>query len=135
MITVGMRLNNPCNIMRNQSVKWIGETESSHPRLTAFESLYYGIRAGLRIIDTYVTKHGLNTVRKIITRYAPPVENPTNNYVDYVAKQLNADPDEVLDMAQIDVRGKLLLAVINFEQGPKNHAITLDHIKEVIVSE
>jgi hypothetical protein len=45
----------------------------------------YGYRAGFVILHTYLV-HGLNTIEKIIVRFAPPTENNTENYITSVEK-------------------------------------------------
>ncbi len=60
---------------------------------------------------------GLNTVRQIISRYAPPNENQTTAYVQTVAKQLGVLPDVVIDIEERGVLTVLIKAVIRMENG------------------
>ena len=53
----------------------------------------YGIRAGFVILRKYITGYnGLtqkyNTIEKIVRRWAPPTENATQKYIDFVAKDM-----------------------------------------------
>ena len=81
----GIRNNNPMNIRKGNN--WKGE---KHPQTDAafeqFESMQYGVRAGLKILKNYMTGYnGLaqkaNTIEKMITRWAPPSENNTRSYI------------------------------------------------------
>lgn len=50
-------------------------------------------------LKTYHEKYGLNTIRGIISRWAPANENNTEAYVRSVAIALGRDADERLDLA------------------------------------
>ncbi|WP_241591403.1 structural protein [Rosenbergiella epipactidis] len=114
----GIRNNNPGNIRWGDD--WDGlvpksqRTDKSFCQFTAPE---YGIRAMIIILRNYEKKHGLNTVRKIINRWAPPVENDTEAYVNSVAKQVGVDADKVIDVTDSRVMIPLLEAIITHENG------------------
>ena len=40
----------------------------------------------IKIMYTYKKKYNLDTIEKVIYRWAPPVENDTESYVEYVAR-------------------------------------------------
>lgn len=110
----GIRNNNPGNIRKGQ--KWRGlAKEQNDPAFDTFTTAEYGIRALAKVLLTYERKYGLNTVRGIIGRWAPPNENNTTAYVNHVAALLSVDPDQV-----VSVREKLPLlipAIIQHENG------------------
>ena len=114
----GIRNNNPGNIRWGDD--WDGlvpksqRTDKSFCQFTAPE---YGIRAMIIILRNYEKKYGLNTVRKIINRWAPPVENDTEAYVNSVAKQVGVDADKVIDVTDSRVMIPLLEAIITHENG------------------
>lgn len=114
----GIRNNNPGNIRWGDD--WDGlvpksqRTDKSFCQFTAPE---YGIRAMIIILRNYQKKHGLNTVRKIINRWAPPVENDSEAYVNSVAKQVGVDADKVIDVTDSRVMIPLLEAIITHENG------------------
>ncbi|KMV67961.1 structural protein [bacteria symbiont BFo2 of Frankliniella occidentalis] len=114
----GIRNNNPANIRWGDD--WDGlvpksqRTDKSFCQFTAPE---YGIRAMIIILRNYEKKYGLNTVRKIINRWAPPVENDTEAYVNSVAKQVGVDADKVIDVTDSRVMIPLLEAIITHENG------------------
>ena len=71
--------NNPGNI-RTSSTTWDGEVPNHGEKFEVFESMPYGIRASARILRTYgQSKYGIDTINKIIDRYAPPSDNNPNN--------------------------------------------------------
>lgn len=64
--------------------------------------------------DTYQNQ-GLNTIRQIINRYAPNSENDTQAYTDFIAKQLNISPDQMIKLE--NHMQPLIKAITAFEQG------------------
>lgn len=111
----GIRNNNPGNIEKGTA--WNGMA-SNQPdsRYITFKSPEYGIRAMARILRTYREKHGLTSVFQIINRWAPPTENPTQKYIEFVAKRLGVSPTEALAFTDGEV-GNLIAAIIKFENG------------------
>ena len=45
----------------------------------------WGYRAMFVLLHTYRVRHGCRTLREMISRYAPPMENHTENYIRAVA--------------------------------------------------
>ena len=114
----GIRNNNPGNIRWGDD--WQGlvpKSERTDKSFCQFTAPEYGIRAMIIILRNYENKHGLNTVRKIINRWAPPVENDTEAYVNSVAKQVGVDADKVIDVTDSRVMIPLLEAIITHENG------------------
>ena len=92
----GIRNNNPGNIDYNPSVKWQGLADPPREpegRFCRFAAPKWGIRAIARLLITYQDQHDLNTVRGIINRWAPPIENDSDAYVNAVASSLGVDAD------------------------------------------
>ncbi|WP_241595952.1 structural protein [Rosenbergiella epipactidis] len=114
----GIRNNNPGNIRWGDD--WQGlvpKSERTDKSFCQFTASEYGIRAMIIILRNYEKKHGLNTVRKIINRWAPPVENDTESYINSVAKQVGVDADKVIDVTDSRVMIPLLEAIITHENG------------------
>lgn len=92
----GIRNNNPLNIRKGN--KWKGERPiQTDKAFEEFISMEYGIRAGFIILRKYITGYfGLtqkyNTIEKIVRRWAPPTENATQRYIDFVAKDMGISP-------------------------------------------
>lgn len=83
-VTRGIRNNNPGNV-RLSATRWKGQIRpGSDKEFCVFSSMEYGIRALIVTLRTYVVNHKVNTVRKMISRWAPPNENYTETYIRYV---------------------------------------------------
>lgn len=94
MTTRGIRNKNPGNLEKTQTV-WQGEIRpGADERFCEFESLIMGCRALIKTLGTYHTKHGCNTVRSIIERWAPSHENDTESYMEHVASSISKGVDE-----------------------------------------
>ena len=117
----GIRNNNPGNIRKGEKWKGLSEhqTDSS---FCIFVSPEYGIRAMAKVLLTYYKKYQLNTVKKIISRYAPPNENETESYIKSVANQLGVASDEVIDLSSVAVLAVLLRAIIRHENGEQPYS-------------
>lgn len=96
----GIRNNNPLNIRKGNN--WYGER---HPQVDRdfeeFESMELGIRAAFILLRNYITGYSgrsakFNTIRKIVRRWAPPVENATQRYIDFVVKKTGIDQNQVI---------------------------------------
>lgn len=93
----GIRNRNPGNIIvagwtQRQSGYLGPEAEG---RFARFDTMANGLVALMRLLQNY-RGQGLTTVRGIINKWAPPVENDTSAYVLAVAKALNVGPDQEL---------------------------------------
>lgn len=97
-LTRGYRNKNPGNIRYSASNNWQGQTGKDDAGFVIFSSDFYGLRALARLLLNY-EKNGANTVRKIITKYAPASENDTGAYIRAVASKLSVDPDAALMVA------------------------------------
>ena len=123
----GIRNHNPGNIRHGE--KWEGlASEQPDASFCCFTSPEFGIRAMARILINYQRRHGLNTVRGIINRWAPPSENDTGAYVDHVAMALGVAPDD--DIQVQDHLDQLLAVIIEHENGinPYSDALILHGI-------
>jgi len=113
----GIRNNNPGNIRRSTD-KWQGLAPAQDdPAFFKFEAPVMGIRALVRILKNYQTKHGLNTIEQIINRWAPPVENDTAAYVRNVERWTGLAANQPLDLTQPFILGALVPAIIRMENG------------------
>lgn len=114
MLPRGIRNNNPGNV-RLSSTKWQGQSEQqTDPDFVEFDGPAYGIRALMKILITY-SNDGIETIRDIINRYAPPNENSTEAYVSAVAKQVGETPETVIKIP--DYLIPLCQAIILHENG------------------
>jgi len=118
-MTRGERNNNPGNIRYLPNGEhWIGERKNEgDPDFCEFNTPEEGIRALAKTLITYQRKHGLNTVRNIINRWAPSSENDTDAYVYAVAQDCAVTPTQILDLNDSQMLSKLCKAIIRHENG------------------
>lgn len=128
-LPLGIRNNNPLNIRKSANA-WQGKTESDNA-FEKFIAMKYGIRAGVKNLQTYYNRDRLTSVSKIINKWAPPIENHTVNYIAYVAKAIGVDKDATLPYTT-DTFSKLVSSMSEMENG-KNHGISVDTVKSVIL--
>ena len=97
MLPRGIRNNNPLNIRRTGKDQWKGLSKTQNDRgFCQFESMEWGWRAAFYLLTrTYFQKHGLQTIRGIISRWAPPQDhNDTEAYIRNVSRRTGIGPDE-----------------------------------------
>ena len=93
----GIRNNNPLNIRRSKD-KWKGmKAQQSDAAFVQFESMEYGWRAAFWLLTrTYYHTYRLYTIRTIVQKWAPPLENNTIAYINQVSRLTGLHPDEPL---------------------------------------
>ena len=113
----GLRNNNPGNIEKN-STKWQGLCDKqTDSRFFQFKSMAYGYRAMFRTLRTYNTHHNKKTITEIINRWAPPVENATDNYIRVVSNRAKIRPNVEIDINNKSVMCRLVEAMSYVENG------------------
>lgn len=119
----GIRNHNPGNI-EYTGTQWRGLADPpSDGRYAVFVAPRYGIRAMARVLDTYATDYGLNTVAGIISRWAPAHENPTSAYAQFVADALGVGVEQPINV--MAKRAGLIAAMIEFENGQQPYSMAL----------
>lgn len=116
--TRGVRNRNPGNIDYNPANSWLGQLAPDpaiEKRFTRFDTPENGIRALGRTLLTYQRKHGLTTVKAIINRWAPSIENDTAAYVRAVEASIGTRPGAEIDLAQEPVMRGFVKAIIHHE--------------------
>ncbi|HJC26321.1 structural protein P5 [uncultured Alistipes sp.] len=115
----GLENCNPGNI-RLSRVRYLGEVRPSRdPEFRQFESLAWGYRAIFVLLDTYRRRYGLDTLRGMISRWAPPSENRTDAYIRAVAGDTGLDPDERLDTRDRRTMVPVAASISRVENGVK----------------
>ena len=118
------RRNNPMNLRYSERNNWVGQTGQTNG-FCCFQSVEYGFRSAFITLQRY-GKNGYNTIRKIVTRWAPPSENPTQTYIKYVALRMahlgyaeeGVDMRDIrLDMRNPEVIVDLMMVMTKFESG------------------
>lgn len=129
----GIRNNNPGNIDRSPANQWQGRmprmrmtaAQAAEPRFEVFRTPAWGIRAMCILLINYQDKHGLNTVRGIIDRWAPPVENDTGAYVQAVALAVGVHARAPIDVQDYDCLRALVESIIHHENGSQPYPATV----------
>ena len=122
----GIRNNNPLNIRVGNN--WKGEvSQPTDHTFEQFTEMKWGVRAAFIILRNYIQRHQLNTVRKIITRWAPSNENNTAKYIETVCQRAHLGPDEVIRWDNSCQMIALVLAMSYVENGQE---ISLDDAVE-----
>lgn len=114
----GIRNNNPGNIERSK-IKWNGmsKDQSSDSRFIVFEYPQDGIRSMARVLQKYQSKYKLDTIEKVINRWAPPSENNVTAYVNYVSKKSGISPKQKINLNDSNTLLLIMSAMIEHENG------------------
>lgn len=113
----GLRNNNPCNIRKNRYV-YAGEVvPSQDEELKHFTTKAYGYRAAFVVLYTYQSRHGLDTIAKVIERWAPPSENDTAAYIRAVAERSGVPATSHITATNKDVMIPIVAAMSFVENG------------------
>ena len=122
----GIRNNNPLNLRVGNN--WKGEvSQPTDHTFEQFTAMKWGVRAAFVVLRNYIQRHKCNTIRKIISRWAPANENNTLAYIATVSQRANIQPDEVINVDNTCQMIALLLAMCYVENGQE---ISLDDVVE-----
>jgi hypothetical protein len=118
----GLRNNNPGNI-KETATNWQGQIKpSADPPFAQFSDPVWGARAMIILVKRTYRGYGLNTIRAIITRYAPPNENDTEAYISAVVGKTGLSANRVLSTE--DDYKRVIQAMASVENGvPVNAAL------------
>ena len=115
----GLRNNNPLNIRKNQN-RWKGLARRQTDRsFFQFKEMKWGYRAAFIILRRYYNEHHLLTIEDIINRWAPPNENNSKAYANYVATMCATRTDRILPSPTQDavLWQKIVFAMAEYENG------------------
>ena len=127
-----VKWNNPLNL-RVSGNEWQGklsDKQRTQQAFEEFESLDYGTRAAIKNLLTYFSR-GLDTIRKIISTWAPSSENNTTAYIQYVSNSMIINPDVVINLKDKKVMASLVSAMSYVEKG-KDQALPVFYVMGVI---
>lgn len=86
--------NNPGNIRYNpELLGCVGDVNG----FCRFESLGYGYRAILVLLNTYYDKYNLSTIKDILYRYCPPTQCDTEGYIRLLSSESGFSPSQKLN--------------------------------------
>lgn len=113
----GILLQNPGCLERSAD-KWNGEARlQDHKRFVRFLTPQAGLRALMKTLLTYEDLHGLNTITRVISRYAPPGENNTEYYIRDVSERSGISPNMIVDLHNPDILIRFAQAIVLHENG------------------
>ncbi|MEN0037460.1 MAG: hypothetical protein AAGC78_10335 [Cellvibrio sp.] len=120
----GIRNNNPGNLIIT-NIKWNGKIpldKNTDGKFEQFIDAHHGIRAMFMDVRGDVEKDGKNTIKKLITAYAPPGENNTASYIQAVVNRVGIGADtKILPAHYLN----LLKAIIQHENGKQPYSDVL----------
>lgn len=112
----GIRNKNPLNIRIGNT--WLGEVQQpTDLEFEQFVSMEYGCRAAFVLLRRYIRRFGRNTIRKIISTWAPSSENNTAKYIEKVSKATGIGADDVIAYEDFKTMVKIVCAMAYVENG------------------
>lgn len=113
----GYRNNNPGNIRINSDL-FQGEIRPSKDNsFKQFETMAYGYRAVFRILSNYYRNYKLDTIRKMIGRWAPENENDTDAYVKAVSGYAGIPADDPININDREQMIRIVAGMSKVENG------------------
>lgn len=120
-LTIGFRNKNPGNIrwIPVPAHRWRGMVAYDARGYAIFDSMQNGVRAIGMQLRAYEAR-GLNTIRSLITTWAPPTENDTSAYVNDVSNRTNIPRDVGIDVESriVDIVGAIIWHENSFQPIP-----------------
>ncbi|PCI44020.1 MAG: structural protein [Proteobacteria bacterium] len=111
----GIRNNNPLNIRYSPANRWQGQIGVDDKGFVIFRSPELGVRAAFKILESY-RKKGIDTIKDIIYRWAPPEDNnDTKTYINSVSKIIDKNSFSKIVTPQDKI--SLLVAMAKIENG------------------
>lgn len=87
------------------------------PAFEEFVAIEYGYRAAFCILRRYIRRYDKNTIKAIISTWAPSTENNTQRYIDFVADKMKISPADVIDYNDKERMTQLVAAMQLMECG------------------
>ena len=121
----GVRNNNPGNIRYSPANAWLGKipiTQNTDGSFEQFVEWRYGVLALIKLLSKYIVRYG--TISKMISVYAPSVENNTNAYINAVSNETGYPANQVLTVNKETLK-RLTLSIAKHELGSAEY-LTLE---------
>mgnify|MGYP007039279931 FL=1 len=77
----------------------------------------YGYRAIFKILSNYGRNYHLKTIRQIIGRWAPPKENHTEKYIQFVSDYAGIPADDPININDREQMIRIVAGMSRFENG------------------
>lgn len=113
----GLRNNNPGNIRINSDL-FQGEIRPSKDKsFKQFETMAYGYRAMFKTLSNYYKNYKLDTIRKMVSRWAPPKENRTDRYIKAVSDYAGILADDPININNRELMIRIVAGMSKVENG------------------
>lgn len=112
----GIRNNNPGNLNFAHQAGAILEP-GPNARFARFPTPADGLAALRDQLIRYIVRDKLSTVNAIIAKWAPPNENNTSAYAQFVARKIGVEASADLGPVTPPLIGKMMMAIIEYENG------------------
>lgn len=112
----GERNNNIGNIDYRADRNRPGQI-GSDGRFIRFSSPEQGVQAAVEVLHRYESAYGINTLRGMIGRWAPPNENNTANYIAHMERHVGVSADARLNLNDPTLMAKIIQAKGYMENG------------------
>lgn len=116
----GLRNNNPGNIRNSQRTDWQGEVDEASKNdksFEEFETIAYGYRALIKLLQNYRKLHGCQTMADFIKLWAPETENNTSAYIKRVCTEMQVPTTYVPDVNDKTTMCAFAAAISQVENG------------------
>lgn len=110
------RNHNPLNIRRTKDV-WRGQLPvQTDKSFVQFKDDLHGFRAAFVVLRNYI-RRDINSIRLIISRWAPSSENATGSYIKFVCQRLGLPNDTSIELNDRDTLCALVRSMAYVESG------------------
>ncbi|MCK9618647.1 MAG: structural protein P5 [Lentimicrobiaceae bacterium] len=115
----GLRNNNPGNIIKGGEPYKGEKVPSSDTRFRQFISIEWGYRALIHLLCRYIEHYKRNTIEKIISAWAPDIENDTEEYIADVVSWTGISRSSSINVNDTEKLVKIAMAISRKENGIK----------------
>ena len=113
----GLRNNNPGKIRINNDL-FQGEVRPGKDKsFKEFKTMAHGYRAIFKILRSYYNNYHLDTIRKMITRWAPPKENHPEKYIKAVSDYAGIPADDPININDREQMIRIVAGMSRVENG------------------
>lgn len=119
----GIRNNNPLNIRKGAHWQGLKEVQTDS-QFAQFVSTEMGLRAAFVLLRNYISgfngqRKPCDTIEKIISRWAPSVENATEAYINHVSVRVGIHRATRIKFEDRQTMCSLVYAMAEVETGTK----------------
>ena len=120
-----VKRNNPGNIRPVYGKAWAGQVDTNNG-FVVFKDEVYGLRAIGKNLKDYSSIYGTDTIEKAISRWAPPNENKTEDYIKFVCSKTGYNRNQKIDLSDKETLKKLIPPIVKRECGAVYDSKTIE---------